>query len=292
MATVLKIDEFDIGGDMPVRRLGFGAMRLTGHGIWGPPQDVPAAQAVLRRVVDLGINFVDTADVYGPGDNERLIRDALGPYPAGLVIGTKGGMTRSGPATPDNHGIGIDNSETHLRHAVEESLRDLGVERIDLFQLHRADPMVPIEDTMAVLGRLRAEGLIRHIGLSAVSVDQIERARSVVEVATVQNEYNLVTRKHEDVLEYCERHDIGFIPFYPRKIGKFAESKALQAIATREDVTPSVIALAWLFKRSPAIIAIPGTSSVEHLNENVTACGVRLSPADMAALDALSTPRE
>lgn len=285
MASLTEIDEFNIGGDMPVRRLGFGAMRLTGRGTWGPPEDVPGAQAVLRRVVDLGINFIDTADVYGPGDNERLIRAVLWPYPAGLVIGTKGGMTRSGPAKPDNHGIGIDNSEAHLRQAVEGSLRDLGVERIDLYQLHRVDPQVPIEETMAVLGRLRAEGAIRHIGLSTVSVDQIERARSVVEVATVQNEYNLGTRKHEDVVNYCERHGIGFIPFYPLKIGRFAESEALQAIAARENVTPRVIALAWLFKRSAAIIAIPGTSSVDHLHENLTACGVRLSSDDMSALE-------
>jgi pyridoxine 4-dehydrogenase len=284
----MNIDAFCIGGDLSVRRLGFGAMRLTGKGVWGPPEDVPAAQAVLRRVIELGINFIDTADVYGPGDNERLIRDTLRPYPAGLVIGTKGGMTRSGPATPDNHRSAIDNSEAHLRHAVEGSLRDLGVERIDLYQLHRVDPKIPIEDTAGVLGRLQADGKIRHIGLSAVSIDQIERARSSVEIATVQNEFNLGTRTHEDVVHYCTTHSIGFIPFYPLKIGKLAESEKLKAIAKREGVTPTGIALAWLFKRSPAIIAIPGTSSVEHLVQNATASDVHLSPDDMATLEALS----
>lgn len=284
----MNIDEFKIGGNLPVRRFGFGAMRLTGKGVWGPSEDVPSAQAVLRRAIDLGINFIDTADVYGPGDNERLIRDTLRPYPAGLVIGTKGGMIRSGPATPDNHRSGIDNSEAHLRHAVEGSLRDLGVEYIDLYQLHRVDSNIPIEDTMGVLGRLQSEGKIRHIGLSAVSVEQIERARSVVEIATVQNEYNLGTRTHEDVVDYCAKNGIGFIPFYPLRIGKLAESEDLKAIAIREGVTPAGIALAWLFEKSPVIVAIPGTSSVDHLNENAIASEVYLSTDDMNTLEALS----
>ena len=292
MTFVREIKEFIIGGDLPVRRLGFGAMRLTGKGVWGPPEDVPAAQAVLRRVIELGINFIDTADVYGPGDNERLIRDTLFPYPTGLVIGTKGGMTRSGPATPDNHRSAIDNSEAHLRQAVEGSLRDLRVERIDLYQLHRLDPNIPVEETMGVLGRLQTEGKIRHIGLSAVNVDQIKRARSTVEIETVQNEYNLGTRKHEDVVEYCDKHGIGFIPFYPLKIGKLADSEMLKAIAVRHGVLPSGIALAWLLRRSPAIIAIPGTSSVEHLNENVAAAGVQLSSDEMTALESISTSTE
>jgi pyridoxine 4-dehydrogenase len=289
---LMKIDEFQIGGDLAVRRFGFGAMRLTGKGVWGPPEDIPAAQAVLRRVIELGINFFDTADVYGPGENERLIRDTLHPYPADLVIGTKGGMVRSGPATPDNHRTTIDNSEAHLRLAVEGSLHDLGVERIDLYQLHRVDHHIPIEDTMGVLGRLQTEGKIRHIGLSAVSVDQIERARSSVRIATVQNEYNLGTRTHEGVIDYCTTHGIGFIPFYPLKIGKLAGAEQLKAIAMREGVTPAGIALAWLFKRSPVIIAIPGTSSVSHLNENAIASKVELSLDDMKTLDTVVVPTD
>ncbi len=234
------------------------------------------------------IDTFDTADVYGPGDNERLIRDTLAPYPASLIVATKGGMTRKGPATPDNRGLGVDNSEAHLRRAVEGSLRDLGVERIDLFQLHRVDPRIPIEETMGVLVRLREEGKIRHMGLSKVNVDQIERARTVVPIATVQNEYNLANRKDETVIDFCESHGIGFIPFYPLRIGQLAESAALKAMAMREGVTPALIALAWLFKRSPAIVAIPGTSSVRHLDENVAASHVHLSPDDVIALDSLA----
>jgi pyridoxine 4-dehydrogenase len=289
MTLVERVGEFRIAGELSVRRFGFGAMRLTGPGVWGPPNDVQEAQAVLRCAIELGINFIDTADAYGPGDNERLIRDTLAPFPASLVIATKGGMTRAGPATPDNPGIGVDNSEVHLRRAVEGSLRDLGVERIDLYQLHRADPCVPIEDTMGVLVRLREEGKIRHVGLSEVDVDQIERARTVVEIATVQNEYNLANRKHDAVLDFCESRGIGFIPFYPQRVGKLAESETLKAIAMREGVTPSLIALAWLFKRSLAIVAIPGTSSVKHLGENLAASGVRLSPDDVFALDGLAS---
>jgi pyridoxine 4-dehydrogenase len=242
--SVMNPNTFQIGGELAVRRLGFGAMRLTGPGVWGPPENLLSAQAVLRRVIELGINFIDTADVYGPGDNERLIRDTLKPYSAGLVIGTKGGMLRSGPATPDNHRSAIDNSEAHLRSAVECSLRDLGVERIDLYQLHRVDPSIPIEETMGVLGKLQAQGKIRHVGLSAVNVEQIERARSAAEITTVQNEYNLGTRAHEDVVNYCTAHNIGFIPFYPLKVGKLAESEELKAMARREGITPSGIL--WL----------------------------------------------
>jgi aryl-alcohol dehydrogenase-like predicted oxidoreductase len=282
-----RVSEFRIGGELPIRRFGFGAMRLTGRGVWGPPADFPAAQAVLRRVVDLGINLIDTADVYGPGDNERLIRDTLAPYPERLVIATKGGGVRGGPATPQNPGMGVDNSEAHLRHAIEGSLHDLGIECIDLYQLHRADPAVPIEETVGVLAKLREEGKIRHIGLSEVGVDQIERARSEAEIATVQNLYNLAQRKHDDVVDYCARHGIGFIAFYPLKIGDLAETEALKSLAAREKVTPALIALAWLFQRSPVIIPIPGTSSLEHLEENVGACRVKLLAQDMEALDGL-----
>jgi aryl-alcohol dehydrogenase-like predicted oxidoreductase len=280
-------DAFKIGADLSVRRLGFGAMRLTGRGVWGPPEDVPAAQAVLRRAVDLGVNFIDTAGSYGPGDNERLIRDTLRPYPVGLVIGTKGGMRKTGPSTPESWGIELDASESFLRQGVEGSLRDLGVERIDLYQLHRVDPKVPIEDTMGVLSRLQDEGKIRHVGLSAVDVEQIDRARRVVDIATVQNEYNLSSRTHDDVLAYCEQHAIGFIPFYPQRIGELAEAEALRAIAARENATPAMVALAWLLRRSPVMIPIPGTSSRAHLEENVDACRIALSDGDMAALGQL-----
>jgi pyridoxine 4-dehydrogenase len=280
-----RLGEFRIGDELPVRRLGFGAMRLTGPGVWGPPSDLHAARSVLRRVVELGINFIDTADVYGPGDNERLIRDTLAPYPERLVIATKGGVIRSGPATVQNSGMGADNSEAHLRRAVEGSLRDLGVERIDLYQLHRVDPAVPIEETMGVLAQLRDEGKIRHIGLSEVGVDELERARSEVEIATVQNLYNLSQRKSDDVVDYCASHGIAFIPFYPLKIGDLANSEALKSLAARENVTPALIGLAWLFHRSPVIIPIPGTSSFAHLEENAEACRITLSAQDMAVLD-------
>lgn len=288
LETVERAGEFLIGGDLRVRRLGFGAMRLTGKGVWGPPEDMPAAQAVLRGVVELGINFIDTAGSYGPGDNERLIRDTLHPYPAGLVIGTKGGMRKTGPSTPENWGIELDASEPFLRQGVEGSLRDLGVERIELYQLHRVDPKIPVEETMGVLSRLRDEGKIRHVGLSAVSVEQIERARAVIEIATVQNEYNLANRKHEDVVDFCERHEIGFLPYYPQQIGKLAETEPLKAIAARENTTPALVSLAWLLRRSPAIIVIPGTSSVTHLEENAGAASVELSSDDMALLDRLA----
>ena len=290
MTKVERAGEFLIGGELRVRRFGFGAMRLTGKGVWGPPEDVPAARAVLRRIIELGITFIDTAGSYGPGDNERLIRDALRPYPAGLVLGTKGGMRKTGPSTPENWGIELDASEPFLRQGVEGSLRDLGVERIDLYQLHRIDPKIPVEETMGVLSRLRDEGKIRHVGLSAVSVEQIERARTVIEIATVQNEYNLASRKHEDVLTLCERHAIGFIPFYPQQIGKLAEAEALKAIAARENTTPALVSLAWLLRRSPVTIVIPGTSSLTHLEENVGAACVELSSSDMTLLDGLARP--
>ncbi len=290
MTNLNILSEFRIGGTLPVRRFGFGAMRLTGPGVWGPPADLAAAQGLLRRVVDLGIDFIDTADVYGPGDNERLIRDTLAPYPDRAVIATKGGMVRSGPATPQNSGMGIDNSERHLRQAVEGSLRDLGLECIDLYQLHRADPAIPIEETMGVLTRFREEGKIRYIGLSEVGVDQIERARSVTAIATVQNLYNLAQRKHDDVVDYCGRHGIGFIPFYPLKIGDLADAEVVKSLALREETTPALIGLAWLFQRSPVIIPIPGTSSLHHLEENLGACRIKLSPRDVEALDSLSLP--
>jgi pyridoxine 4-dehydrogenase len=282
---------FSIGGDLPVHRMGYGAMRLTGPGVWGPPENPAEAAAVLRRAVELGIDFIDTADVYGPGDNERLIRDTLAPYKAGLVIGTKGGMVRSGPATPANPGMSMDGSAAHIRRAVEGSLRDLGIECIDLYQLHRVDPTTPIEDTMAVFGALRTEGKIRHIGLSEVGMEQIARARTVVEVATVQNRYNLTDRRHRDVLAYCELHGIGFIPFYPLGAGTLTKSAAVAQIAARTGASSGQIALAWLLQSSPATILIPGTSSVAHLEQNVAARDLVLTEQEMAALEQIeATP--
>ncbi len=276
---------FRIGGDLPVHRMGFGAMRLTGAGVWGPPENPVEAAAVLRRAVELGIDFIDTADVYGPGDNERLIRDTLRPYGPGLVIGTKGGMLRSGPATPANPGMSTDGSAAHIRGAVEASLRNLGVACIDLYQLHRVDPATPIEDTMAVFHALRKEGKIRHVGLSEVGTAQIEKARSVVEVATVQNRYNIADRRHHDVLTYCERHGIGFIPFYPLGAGTLASSAALAPMMARTGASSGQIALAWLLQRSSATILIPGTSSVAHLEQNVAARDLVLTDAEMMALE-------
>lgn len=283
-------DTFLIGGDLPVRRMGFGAMRLTGPGVWGPPEDEPNARAVLRRAVELGVQFIDTADVYGPGDNERLIREALHPYAPGLVIGTKGGLVRSGPATRANPGMSMNGTEAHIRAALERSLRLLGVERIDLYQLHRVDPATPIEETMRVFRALRDEGKIRHVGLSEVSVEQIERARAVVDIATVQNVYSLAARLHAEVLAYCERNGIGFIPFWPLHGGALAQSQAIASIAAARRATPAQVSLAWLLRKSPNIILIPGTSSIAHLEENVAARGVALSEDDMATLEALSIP--
>jgi len=287
MTSAINSGTFHIGGDLAVRRMGFGAMQLTGPGVWGPPQDPGRAQAVLRRAVELDCDYIDTADVYGPGDNERLIRAALQPYPAGLVIATKGGLVRSGPATRENPGISMNGTGAHIRRAVEGSLHDLGVDRIDLYQLHRADPATPIEETMRVFKALQAEGKIRHIGLSEVSVEEIERARSVVEIAAVQNVYNLAVRKHADVLAYCARNAIGFIPFWPLHIEAVATSEILAEIAQQTAATPAQVALAWLLKTSHVTILIPGTSSIAHLEENVAACEVELSNVQIQALDQL-----
>jgi aryl-alcohol dehydrogenase-like predicted oxidoreductase len=291
MTTATPGETFRIGGDLPVRRMGFGAMQLTGPGVWGPPQDPANARAVLRRAIELGIDFIDTADVYGPGHNERVIHEALHPYPAGLVIASKAGLVRSGPATRENPGVSMNGTEAHIRRAVEGSLRDLGVDRIDLYQLHRVDPATPIEETMRVFGALRDEGKIRYVGLSEVSVEQIERARAVVEIATVQNVYNLVIRKHDDVLAYCETNAIGFMPFWPLHIAAVAKSETLARIAAETAATPWQVALAWLLKKSAAMLLIPGTSQLPHLEENVGARDVRLSDAQMLALDQLSAAR-
>lgn len=287
MTASLLSESFLIGGDLPVRRFGFGAMQLTGPGIWGPPKDRANALAVLRHAVELGVNFIDTADVYGPGDNERLIREALHPYPPDLVIATKAGLVRSGPGTRTNPGFSMNGTPAHIRRAVDGSLRDLDVECIDLYQLHRVDPVTPIEETMDVFRALREEGKIKHIGLSEVSVEQIERARVVVEIATVQNVYSLANRKHDSVLAHCESRGIGFIPFWPLHLDALAGSETLARIAVQTAATPPQVALSWLLRKSAATILIPGTSSVAHLEENVAAREVEFSDAQMRELEQL-----
>jgi pyridoxine 4-dehydrogenase len=259
--------EFKIAGDLRVIRLGFGAMRITGKGIWGEPEDRGEAIRVLRRAVDLGINFIDTADSYGPHVSEQLIAEALYPYPSGLVIATKAGFDRTGPDQWVTNG-----RPEHLRAACEGSLRRLRLERIDLFQLHRIDSEVPVNDQLGTLKDLQSEGKIKHIGLSEVSVAQIENARKAVSIATVQNRYSVVDRAAEGVLEYCEKANIGFIPWFPLAAGKVsAAGSALAATAARLKTTPSQLAIAWLLWRSPVMLPIPGTSRVKHLEENAAA---------------------
>jgi pyridoxine 4-dehydrogenase len=271
---------FKIGGALVVHRLGFGAMRITGPGIWGEPADRTEALRTLKRIPELGVDFIDTADSYGPDVSERLIREALHPY-KGLVIATKGGFTRPGP----DHWVPRGNPE-YLIGEVEKSLKNLGVDQIDLWQLHRIDPKAPREKQFATIKRLIDLQLIRFAGLSEVSVADIEAASKVFEVVTVQNRYNLVDRAREDVLEHCERHGIGFIPWFPLGAGGLAKSKSVLAtIAARHKATPGQIALAGLLKRSPVMLPIPGTSKVRHLEENVAAAAIKLSDADFAELD-------
>ena len=273
---------FSIGGDMPVTRLGFGAMRITGKGIWGEPADHDAALAVLRELPELGVDFIDTADSYGPEVSERLIHEALHPYPDGLVVATKAGLTRHGPDVWAPLG-----RPEYLRQQCLLSLRRLGVDRIDLFQLHRIDPLVPADEQFGTLAELRDEGLVRHVGLSQVSVDEIEAARAVVPVTTVQNLYNLTDRSSEDVLDHCEAQGIGFIPWFPLAAGRLAEPGGVVAdIATAHGATAGQVALAWLLQRSPVMLPIPGTGSVAHLRDNVTAATLSLSDEDMARLGA------
>ncbi len=271
---------FRLGGDLPVHRLGFGAMRITGAGVWGPPRDRAECIRVLRRAVALGVDLIDTAESYGPHVSEDLIRDALHPYPAGLVIATKGGFDRSGPDQWTANG-----RPERLREELEGSLRRLKLERIDLWQLHRIDPNVPEAEQLEVLREFRREGKVGHVGLSEVSVEQIERARAVVPIASVQNRFNLVDRAWEPVLDHCTREGIAFLPWFPLQVGKLAEgSGALEAIARKHDATPAQIALAWLLARSPVMLPIPGTSKVKHLEENVAAAGIELSPEEVRAL--------
>ena len=264
--------DFVIGGDLLVHRLGFGAMRITGKGIWGEPKDRAEAIRVLRKAVELGINFIDTADSYGPSVSEEIIAEALYPYPNGLVIATKAGLERPGPDQWVPNG-----KPAHLRRACEGSLRRLRVERIDLFQLHRIDDQVPAEDQLGTLKDLQAEGKIKRIGLSEVSVAQIENARKHVPIVTVQNRYSVLDRGAEDVLEYCERSRIGFIPWFPLGAGQLtAAGSKLAKIAEQAKITPSQLALAWLLRRSPVMLPIPGTSQVAHQEENVATAAVKI----------------
>jgi pyridoxine 4-dehydrogenase len=270
---------FRLGGDLPVHRLGFGAMRITGKGIWGPPPDRKEALAVLRRTVEIGITLIDTAESYGPHVSEELIAEALHPYPPGLVIATKGGLERTGP---DQWPVNA--RPERLRDALEGSLRRLKAERIDLYQLHRIDPSVPEEDQFGFLQRAQQQGKILHVGLSEVSVEQIQRAQQFFTVVSVQNRFNLVDREWEPVLDYCERENIAFIPWYPLQIGAAAQAQNVSAIAARYGATPSQVALAWLLRRSPVMLPIPGTSRVRHLEENVAAAGIWLTEAEVQSL--------
>ncbi|SET35981.1 aldo/keto reductase [Geodermatophilus poikilotrophus] len=284
MTTVAPGDTFSIGGDLPVHRLGYGAMQLPGPGVWGEPADPENARRVVRAAVEQGVDFIDTADSYGPVVSERIIAEALHPYPEGLVIATKAGLTRQGPGiwTPVGR-------PAYLKQQVELSLRTLRLERIDLIQLHRIDADVPLADQLGAFRELQEEGKVRHIGVSEVSVAELEEARSIVDVVSVQNLYNLTNRQSQDVLDHATEHGIGFIPWFPIATGDLAASDSPVADIARElDATPSQVALAWLLHTSPVVLPIPGTKSVEHLAENLGAAQVRLSDEDMARLDALA----
>jgi pyridoxine 4-dehydrogenase len=276
-------DTFRLGGDGPeVKRLGFGAMRITGEGIWGEPPDREAARGVVRRAVELGVNLIDTADSYGPEVSEEIIAEALHPYPDDLVIATKGGLVRPGPGRWNRDG-----RPEHLREACEGSLRRLRLDAIELYQLHAVDPEVPLEESVGALVELREEGKIRRIGLSNVDVDQLAAARKLTDVATVQNRYNLTDRSSEPVLEACERDGIGFIPWFPLATGDLAAPGGpLDDAARHHDATPAQVALAWLLARSPVMLPIPGTGSVEHLEENLAGGELRLEPDEVERIGA------
>jgi aryl-alcohol dehydrogenase-like predicted oxidoreductase len=272
---------FALGGDLTVNRLGFGAMRITGDGIWGEPTDTEGAKKVLRRAVELGVNFIDTADAYGPVVSERLIGEALSPYSKGVVIATKGGLTRQGP----NEWQPVGRPE-YLQQQVEMSLRLLKLERIDLWQLHRIDPKVPVEESLGVIKKLQQQGKIRHVGLSEVKPHEIDRARKVVDIVSVQNLYNLGDRQHEDVVDYCTTHKLAFIPWFPVAAGKLAQPGGkLDAAAKKHGATVSQLSLAWLLQRSPVMLPIPGTSSIKHLEENIAAADVILTDAEWKEIE-------
>jgi aryl-alcohol dehydrogenase-like predicted oxidoreductase len=272
---------FSLGEGLEVHRLGFGAMRVTGPGIWGPPEDRPEALRTLKRVPELGIDFIDTADSYGPHDSEELLAEALAPYPRGLVIATKGGLVRHGPGK----WLPVGRPE-YLRQCALMSAKRLRVERIDLWQYHRPDPKVPRDEVFAAMAELQKDGIVRHLGLSNVSVDEVQAARRHFRVATVQNLYNLAERDSEDVLAYCEKETIGFIPWRPLDLGPLgAPGGVAEGIARRHGVAPGAIALAWLLRRSPVMLPIPGTGKVKHLEENAAAANVQLSDDEFRLLD-------
>jgi aryl-alcohol dehydrogenase-like predicted oxidoreductase len=281
MSAVEASGTLTLGGDIEVHRLGFGAMRITGPGIWGPPPDRETAKDVLRRVVELGIDLIDTADSYGPHVSEQLIAETLHPYPDDLLIATKGGLERTGPGEWPRNG-----RPEHLRAACEGSLRDLRVDRIDLYQLHAPDDAVPYAESVGALKELQDEGKIRHIGVSNVSVEQLEQARAIVDVVSVQNRFNLTDRTSQDVLDVCERDGLGFFPWFPLAAGGLAAPGGLVAdIAQAHDATPGQVALAWLLQRSPVLLPIPGTGSIEHLEENVAAAELELDEEELARLE-------
>jgi aryl-alcohol dehydrogenase-like predicted oxidoreductase len=275
---------FAIGGDLTVDRMGYGAMRITGDGIWGPPKDREECLRVLKRTVELGINFIDTADSYGPHISEELIAEALYPYPENLVIATKGGLLRTGPnqwpinAHPD-----------HLQEALEGSLQRLRIDQIDLYQLHRVDPNVPFEETLKFLQRIQEQGLVKHIGLSEVSVEQIRQAEDFIKVVSVQNMYSVDNRKWESVLNYCKEKQMAFIPWYPLNAGNVRAVEMLNQVAQRHNATAHQVALSWLLHHEENILLIPGTSKVKHLEENVAAASIQLNDEDMAALNTLGS---
>ncbi len=283
-AQTAHTDVFSIGGDLPVHRLGYGAMQLTGPGVWGEPADRQNAAEVVKAAIELGVDFIDTADAYGPDVSEQIIADGAHPYPAGLVIATKAGNTRTGPGEWIPVG-----RPAYLKQQVELSLRKLKLDRIDLMQLHRIDPEVPVEDQVGAFAELKEQGKVRHIGLSEVSVDEIKKAQAVTEIVSVQNLYNLTNRQSQAVLDFCTEQGIAFIPWFPIATGDLAKPDSPVAdIAKELDATPSQVALAWLLAISPVVLPIPGTKSIEHLKDNLGAADVRLSSADLERLNTLA----
>jgi pyridoxine 4-dehydrogenase len=275
--------EFAIGGDLNVNRLGYGAMRITGKGIWGPPNDKNEAIKVLKRAVELGVNFIDTADSYGPYVSEELIAEALYPYPSGLVIATKGGLTRTGPDQWP-----VNSHPDHLKQALEGSLKRLKLDRIDLYQLHRIDPKVPVEQTFEFLSKVQQEGKVKHIGLSEVNVADIKKAQQYFDVVSVQNMYSVDNRKWEPVLEYCKENNIAFIPWFPLNAGNVEAQDKIKQIAEKHSATVHQVALSWLLHHADNILLIPGTSSVEHLEENMKTTEVELTSGDIQILNSIS----
>ena len=283
MTTAARAGTIRIAGGLEVRRMGYGAMRLTGEGVWGAYPEHDHAIAVLHKVIELGVDFIDTANSYGPETNEELIHEALSPYPEGLVIATKGGLTRSGPNRWERNG-----DPAHLREQCELSIRRLGVEAIDLYQLHAPDPEIPYAESVGAMAELQREGLVRHVGISNVDSVQLEVALDIVEVASVQNRFSISDRGSLEVLLACERHGLAFLPWFPLAAGSLEADEVLDRVASRHDATRYQVALAWLLQRSPVMLPIPGTSSLEHLEENVAAAAIGLSDEEMRELEGVA----